>query len=80
MLQVKEILKRIAAMVVVKVSGVLAMGSIVGVEPVKNAAIAAGVGVLEVLEELSKAYMKDGNLSSDDINSVFQAQADKESK
>ena len=75
MLQVKEILKRIAAMVVLKVSGVLAMGSLAGVEPVKNAIIAAGVGVLEVLEELSKAYINDGHISDEEINSAFAAQA-----
>lgn len=61
-------------MVVLKVSGVLAMGSVAGVEPVKNAMIAAGVGVLEVLEELSKAYVNDGHLSDDEIDAAFAKQ------
>lgn len=74
-IQVKEILKRIAAMVVLKVSGVLAIGSVAGVEPIKNAAIAAGVGVLEVLEELSKSYMNDGYISDDEINAAFAKHA-----
>ena len=78
MLQVKEILKRIAAMVVLKVSGVLAIGSVAGVEPIKNAMIAAGVGVLEVLEELSKAYINDGKISDEEINAAFSAQTEKE--
>lgn len=73
--QVKQILKRMAAMTILKVSGVLAIGSVAGVEPLKNAAIAAGVGILEVLEELSKAYMKDGELSDDEINAAFAEQA-----
>ncbi len=64
-----------AAMTVLKVSGVLAIGSVAGVEPLKNAAIAAGVGILEVLEELSKAYMKDGHLSEEEINAAFAQQA-----
>lgn len=76
--QVKEILKRMAAMTILKVSGVLAIGSFAGVEPLKNAAIAAGVGILEVLEELSKAYMNDGELSADEINAAFQKQAGSE--
>lgn len=76
--QVKEILKRMAAMTILKVSSVLAIGSFAGVEPLKNAAIAAGVGILEVLEELSKAYMRDGDISTDDINAAFQKHADKE--
>ena len=74
-IQVKEILKRIAAMVVLKVSGVLAIGSVAGVEPIKNAAIAAGVGILEVLEELSKSYMNDGYISDDEINAAFAKSA-----
>ena len=78
LIQVKEILKRIAAMVILKVSGVLAIGSVAGVEPVKNAMIAAGVGVLEVLEELSKAYINDGNISDAEINAAFNAQSEKE--
>lgn len=64
-----------AAMTVLKVSGVLAIGSVAGVEPLKNAAIAAGVGILEVLEELSKAYMNDGYLSDEEINAAFATQA-----
>jgi hypothetical protein len=75
MIQIKEILKRVAAMVVLKVSGVLAIGSVAGVEPVKNAMIAAGVGILEVLEELSKSYMNDGYISDDEINAAFAKQA-----
>jgi hypothetical protein len=69
--QFKEILKRIAATVVMKVSGMLAVGSFAGVEPIKNAAMAAGVGVLEVIEELAKAYKEDGVLTDDEINSAF---------
>lgn len=64
-----------AAMTVLKVSGVLAIGSFAGVEPLVNAAMAAGIGILEVLEELSKAYMKDGHLSDEEINAAFAAQA-----
>lgn len=63
-------------MVIVKVSGVLAIGSVAGVEPVKNAAIAAGVGVLEVLEELSKSYMNDGYISDAEINAAFAKQVE----
>ena len=69
--QFKEILKRIAATVVMKVSGMLAVGSFAGVEPIKNAAMAAGVGVLEVIEELAKAYKEDGVLTDDEINAAF---------
>lgn len=69
--QFKEILKRIAATVIMKVSGMLAVGSFAGIEPLKTAAIAAGVGVLEVIEELAKAYKEDGVLTDDEINAAF---------
>lgn len=69
--QLKEILKRIAATAILKVSGVLAIGSVAGIDPVKNAAIAAGTGILEVIEELAKAYKEDGVLTDDEINSAF---------
>ena len=72
--QLKEILKRIAATVVMKVSGLLAIGSLADVEPIKNALMAAGIGVLEVIEELAKAYKEDGVLTDDEINSAFSAE------
>ncbi len=74
-IQVKEVLKRMAAMTILKISGVLAIGSFAGVEPLVNAAMAAGIGILEVMEELSKAYMRDGHLSDEEINAAFAKQA-----
>jgi hypothetical protein len=72
--KIKKIMKRTIAMVILKVSGVLAAGSLGGVEIWQSALIAAFVGVMEVTEDLSRAYVKDGNLSDDDINSAFNSE------
>lgn len=75
--QVKGILQRIAAVVILKVSGAFTLGSIAGVTLVQNAIIAAGMGILEVLEELSRSYLDDGKLSDAEINAIFNKAKDK---
>jgi len=79
--QFKEILKRIFATTVMKMTAVLGGGSVVDfalndgqVDTVKNAALAALMGALEVIEALSKAYVNDGYLSEDETNAAFTAQ------
>lgn len=76
--QIKEILQRMAAVIVLKVSGVFALGSVAGVSLVQSAIVAAGMGILEVLDGLSRAYLDDGNLSTSEINTVFTKFKDKE--
>lgn len=75
---VKKILKRTVALVILKVSGVLAAGSIAGVELWQSALVAAFVGVMEVAESLSRAYVVDGVLDEDEINIAFASSAEAE--
>lgn len=75
---VKKILKRTVALVILKVSGVLAAGSIAGVELWQSAAVAAFVGIMEVAESLSRAYVVDGSLDEDEINIAFASSAEAE--
>jgi hypothetical protein len=72
------ILKRTVALVILKVSGVLAAGSIAGVELWQSALVAAFVGVMEVAESLSRAYVVDGVLDTDEINTAFASSAEAE--
>jgi hypothetical protein len=74
----KTILKRTIALVILKVSAVLAAGSIGGVELWQSALIAAFVGIMEVAESLARAYVVDGNLSEDEINIAFASSAEAE--
>lgn len=70
------ILKRTVALVILKVSGVLAAGSIGGVELWQSALIAAFVGIMEVAESLARAYVVDGVLDQDEINTAFASSAE----
>ena len=70
------ILKRTIALVILKVSAVLAAGSIGGVELWKSALIAAFVGIVEVAESLARAYVVDGKLDNDEINVAFASSAE----
>jgi hypothetical protein len=72
----KMILKRTVALVILKVSGVLAAGSLGGVELWQSALIAAFVGIMEVAESLARAYVVDGVLDKDEINTAFASSAE----
>lgn len=74
----KKILKRTVALVILKVSGVLAAGSIAGVELWQSAAVAAFVGIMEVAESLSRAYVVDGVLDEAEIDIAFASSAEAE--
>ena len=73
---VKVIFKRTIALVILKVSAVIAAGSIGGVELWQSALIAAFVGVMEVAESLARAYVVDGILDLDEINTAFASSAE----
>lgn len=72
----KVIFKRTIALVILKVSAVLAAGSIGGVEIWQSALIAAFVGIMEVAESLARAYVVDGVLDLDEINTAFASSAE----
>jgi hypothetical protein len=73
---VSIILKRTIALVILKVSAVLAAGTIGGVEIWQSALIAAFVGIMEVAESLARAYVVDGKLDQDEINIAFASSAE----
>ena len=70
------IIKRTIALVILKVSAVLAAGTIGGVEIWQSALIAAFVGIMEVAESLARAYVVDGKLDHDEINVAFASSAE----
>lgn len=72
------IFKRTIALVILKVSGVLAAGSIGGIQIWQSALIASFVGIMEVAESLARAYVVDGVLDEDEINTAFASSAEAE--
>lgn len=69
--KVGTILGRIVAVFLATGLGVVAAGTMVGVELWQSFLMAGIGGVAVVVEGLSRAYLKDGNLSLDEINEVF---------
>lgn len=67
----KNITKRTIAYVVLKVSGTLGGGFAMGIEIWQAAAMAAFIGVMEVAEDVSRAYVKDGEVSDADVDAIF---------
>ena len=70
-MNIKSVTKRTLAYMILKVSGTLGGGFIMGVEVWQAAAMAAFIGFMEVTEELSRAYIKDGDVSEEDMNQIF---------
>lgn len=66
-----EVFRRTFALIVLRVSGTFAGGSLAGVEIWQSAAVAAFIGVMDVAENLSRAYMVDGKLDMQEINTAF---------
>ena len=70
-MNIKSISKRTLAYMILKVSATLGGGFVVGVEVWQAAAVAAFVGFMEVAEEVSRAYVQDGDVSEADMDEIF---------
>jgi hypothetical protein len=77
-MNVKRISKRAVAYIILKVSGTLGGGFVFGVEVWQAAAMAAFIGLMEISEELSRAYVVDGDISAEDENEIFGGLANDE--
>ena len=75
----KQILLRILATFAANALTIVGAGAIAGV-PLWKACFVAGIGgVATVVEKMARAYMDDGKLSVDEINTIFgQAKKDVE--
>ena len=67
----KKISSRAVAYIILKVSGTLGGGFVMGIEVWQAAAMAAFIGLMEVAEEVSRAYVVDGDVSDSDIDQIF---------
>lgn len=70
-MNLKSISKRTFAYIVLKVSGTLGGGFVFGIEVWQAAAMAAFIGLMEISEELSRAYVEDGEISEEDEDEIF---------
>ena len=74
--KIKKFLLRILATFVATGLGIVGAGAIAGIDVLKSAIIAGIAGVAAVIEELARAYMKDGDLSEEDIEAAFNQVAE----
>lgn len=73
---VKNILMRIVAVFAASGLGVLGAGAVIGIDTVQAVSMAGLLGVATVVERLARAFLDDGKLTLDEINSAF-AKVDK---
>lgn len=74
--KIKKFTLRILATFVATGLGIVGAGAIAGIDVVKSAVIAGIAGVASVIEDLARAYMRDGDLSEEDIDAAFNGVAD----
>lgn len=67
----KSIIGRMVAVIIATGLGTIGAGSLVGLAVWKTAGLAALMGVAVVSEELARAYLKDGDLTTEEINAAF---------
>jgi hypothetical protein len=69
--RIKMIVGRVIAVFAASGLSVVGAGSLFGIEVWKSVALAGGLGVATVVESLSRAYLGDGKLTADEIDSAF---------
>lgn len=76
---IKNVLWRILAVFAASGLSVLGAGAVVGVDLISAVMMAGILGVASVVERLARAFLDDGKLTLDEINSAF-AKVDKNQK
>ena len=66
-----SIVKRIFAVFLASGLSVIGAGAIIGIDTVKAVILAGTLGVVTVVEQLSRSFLVDGKLSSAEINEAF---------
>ena len=75
-----DIARRTLAVIILKVTGIFVGGSVIGLEVMQAVAMAAFAGIIDVAQELSRAYLSDGQIDPEEINKTFGKIASKEVK
>jgi hypothetical protein len=73
MSSIKNVLMRIVAVFAASGLGVIGAGAVAGVSTGKAMLVAGITAVAAVVEKLARAFMDDGKLTLDEINSAFSA-------
>jgi hypothetical protein len=76
---IKNVFWRILAVFAASGLSVLGAGAVVGIDLISAVIMAGILGVASVIERLARAFLDDGKLTMDEINSAF-AKVDKNQK
>lgn len=68
---VKDLSGRTIAYMILKVSGTFVGASAIGLEFWQSLVMAAIAGVMEISEEMSRNYLNDGKITTDELNASF---------
>lgn len=69
----RNIVLRIFAVFIASALSVIGAGAIAGISIVQSMMVAGLAGVATVVEGLARAFLNDGELDEDEVNSVFNA-------
>jgi hypothetical protein len=68
---VKDLSGRTVAYVILKISGAFVGASALGLQFWQSVVMAAIAGVMEIAEEMSRNYLNDGQITTDELNASF---------
>jgi hypothetical protein len=68
----KDIIFRSVALFLTMALPAIGAGAFAGVEPVNSALIAGALGVSKVITDLAKAFLDDGKLTQEEVDSIFK--------
>jgi hypothetical protein len=70
-MNVKKLVLRIIALFVVSALTTIGAGAIIGIDTLQTAILAGVMGIANVVEDLARGYLNDGNLSDEEIDAAF---------
>jgi hypothetical protein len=69
---IKDVILRSIALFMTMALPAIGAGAFAGVEPVQSALIAGALGVSKVITDLAKAFLDDGQLTQEEVDTVFK--------
>jgi hypothetical protein len=66
-----KIAKRILALFLVSAFTTIGAGAVIGIDVLQTAILAGVMGVANVVEDLARGYLNDGELTEEEINQAF---------
>ena len=77
-MNIKKLVLRIIALFVVSALTTIGAGAIIGIDTLQTAILAGVMGIANVIEDLARGYLNDGELSEDEIDAAFAANTPEE--